>query len=325
MTGKLTVEVIGAVSSRFLSGFASPTGDPSGDGHKYVNNLIDALSQGVSGLQPMHVRARLDDSTPTTASATVAITYATLAAGDYLILTDRAIGQVILTCVSTAPVAGDNTFRKVTDATATGDSLVTCILNSPQLRGRYTASNASGTVTISVLSTTTGLVGAMGNTITLGKQMANPAGMTLTAFTGGRDAGSTQTLKATLGANPTNNQTFLLGAYTLTFKTSGSTQDEITIGADATATATALVAAINANTNLNGYFVATDLGSGVITVELRVSGQTGRFISVGGTATSLAWVNYQTGVTATHFGPTTTETNKVLTRGVTLGLRAAAS
>ena len=39
---------------------------------------------------------------------------------------------------------------------------------------------------------------------------------------------------------------------------------------------------------------------------------------------SIAWVNAQTLVTATNFGPTTTETNKVLTRGVTLGLAAAA-
>jgi hypothetical protein len=315
MTGKLNIEVIGNTSGSFATSFASP----SGDGHKLVNNLTDVLSSIAGGHTLGHVRVRVDDSAPTTATATVAVTYANLAAGDQLILNDT-FSQTIFTCVTTVPVSGDNTFQKVTDATATGTSLKNCINNSPQMRGRYTATDATGTVTITAL----GYPGSLGNVSNLQKQMANGAGLTLTAFVGGRDAGSTQTLKATLGANPTNTQTFLLGAKTITFVTASANQDQVTIGADATATALALVAILNANTDLNGFFVAASVSAGVISVELRESGQIGRFISVGGTATSLAWVNLQTGVTATDFRPTTTEVNKVLTQGVTIGYAAKA-
>lgn len=319
MTGKLTIEVIGNTAKSFLNTF------PTGAGpHKLGNALLDVLAQMIGGSQPGHLRMRVDDSVPTTASATVAITYANLAAADVLSISDPAIGTIYLTCVSTAPVAGDGTFRKVTDASATGDSLVTCINTHASLRGRYTASNNAGTVTITVVSTA-GNVGAQGNKTTLGKQMANPAGLTLSAFTGGRDGGSKQTLTATLGANPTAAQTFLIGAKTITFRAAAANQDEVTIGADAAATAVALVTVLNANTDLAGFFVATSLGSAALSIEMQVSGQMGRFVSVGGTATSLAWTNTQTAVTATHFGPTTTETNVVASQGVTLGLRAAAS
>jgi len=324
VTYKLTAEIISPGCSDFLTGFASINGNPSGDAHKVANNLVGVITQGASGHSPMHLRVRLDNSVPTMASATVAITYASIAAADILTLNDPAIGQVAFTCVSTTPNAGDNTFQKTVDASTTGASLAACINTSPQTRGRYTAANASGTVTISQTAGS-GLDGAMGNTVFLTKQMANGAGMTLSAFTGGRDAGSTQTLQATLGANPTNGQTFLIGAKTITFATSAANQDQVTIGANATATATALVAVLNANTDLAGYFVATSTGAGVLTVELRQAGQIGRFISVGGTATSLAWVNAQTQASATDFRPTTTETNQVLTQGLTLGLRASAS
>ena len=321
MVYKLTTEIISPGASDFLTGFGSMNGSPSGDPHKLVNNLIGVLSQGVGGSSPMHVRVRVDSSTPTTATATAAVTYANIAAGDLLFLTDSAFGLTTFTCVSTAPVAGDNTFQKVTDATATAASLRDCINTSPNMRGRYTATASTSTVTITALGTP----GAGGNLSVLGKSMANAAGLTLSAFTGGRDGCSTQTLNATLGANPTNNQTFLIGAKTITFKTSASTQDEVTIGADATATATALTTVLNANTDLAGFFVATNPSATVVAIELRQSGQVGRFISVGGTATSLAWTNAQTAVTATDFRPTTTEANQVITQGVTLGLKAAAS
>lgn len=320
MTTKVTVELIGQAGTAFLTGFGNPVGNPVGDARKLVNALVDAFAQTAAGHQPGHVRQRVEDSSPTIATATAAVTFATIAAGDVLSLYDSAFGNAYFTCVSTTPVLGDNTFQKVTDATATGASLAACINSSPQMRGRYTATAATGTVTITAIGTP----GAMGNKSTLGKQMANPAGLTLTAFVGGRDAGSKQELQATLGANPTAAQTFLIGAKTITFVASAANQNEVTIGGSATITAASLVTVLNANTDLAGYFVARTISAAVVGIECQVSGQFGRFVSVGGTATSLAWVNAQTLVTATHFGPTTTEVNKVPTQGVVLGLRAAA-
>lgn len=315
MTGKLTIEVIGDTTGSYATKFVNP----SGDGHKLVNQLIDVLSSAAGGHTRGHVRVKVDDSAPTTATGSAAVTYANIAAGDQLILNDS-FQQVIFTCVSTSPVSGDNTFQKVTDATATGASLAACINTSPQMRGRYSAAAVTGTVTLTAIGTP----GAIGNQANLQKVMANAAGLTLVQFTGGRDSGSLQTLKATLGANPTNTQTFLIGAKTITFVTSAANQDQVTIGADATATALALITVLNANTDIAGMFLASTVSAAVLQIELRQSGQVGRFISVGGTATSLAWVNLQTGSAATDFRPTTTELNQVPVQGVTLGYKAAA-
>lgn len=316
MAGKLTVEVIGPPSGTFANLFKIP----SGGAHRLVNHLIDALAQIAGGQQPGHVRVRVDDTAPTQATATAVVTFATIAAADVLSLYDSSFGTAYFTCVSTTPVAGDNTFQKVTDATATAASLAACINSSPQMRGRYTAVAATGTVTITAVLN----IGAMGNKSTLGKQMANPAGLTLTQFVGGRDGGSKQTIQVTLGANPTNGQTILIGAKTITFATAAANQNEVTIAGTAALTTAALVTVLNANTDLAGFFVATYPGGAVATIEMQESGQIGRFISLGGTAT-LTFVNAGTGAAATDFRPTTTEVNKLAMQGVTLGFSAAAS
>lgn len=69
------------------------------------------------------------------------------------------------------------------------------------------------------------------------------------------------------------NDTLKIGRQTITAKASGAVAGtEFNIGANATADATNLAAAINANTTLTKYFVASTPVAGTVTVTARLKG-----------------------------------------------------
>lgn len=306
MVAKITMEVIGGNANQVASLVLNGSADP----HAALTKVVDLVAGGAAGEQPIYMRTMVDDSVGTSATGSAAVTYANIAAADKLIVGDS-LQQVEFTCVSTVPVAGDNTFQKVTDATATGASLAAAINSSPQMKGRYTAAAVTGTVTLTVTAP-----GTRGNTSWLTKQMANGAGLTLVQFSGGRDAASRYINTITLGANPTNGQTLTIGAVVLTFVTSSANESQITIGADKETTAASLSVCINAHSKLKGLMSATNAATtALVPVTLNLSGRFGALVPISTNATIT--------FTQASFAPATTETWVQNDNAFGVGLKAA--
>ena len=68
----------------------------------------------------------------------------------------------------------------------------------------------------------------------------------------------------TLSGLPSNNETMVIGAQTITAKSSGATGLQFNIGADAAATAVNIAALINTNATLNSFISAVASGSTVL-------------------------------------------------------------
>lgn len=80
---------------------------------------------------------------------------------------------------------------------------------------------------------------------------------------------------ATLGAA----DTITIGGRVLTWQVAAGNENEITIGADATADAAALAAAINANSELKGFLVATSAAA-VVTITYWAPGREGNLVTL---------------------------------------------
>lgn len=78
---------------------------------------------------------------------------------------------------------------------------------------------------------------------------------------------TTQSITVTVGTNPANNDTLRFGNVLITWKTSGSGENQVTIGGNTTATATALKNAINAHSILAGLMTATS-STNVVTLTV---------------------------------------------------------
>jgi len=105
-----------------------------------LGNLISGLSSGaING----NVRiGYLQGTAPAVATATITITYASIAANDTVV-----VGQTTFTCKASG-ANGTTEFNKVTDASATADSLVTA-LNANTTTSKYlVATQAAGVVTL---------------------------------------------------------------------------------------------------------------------------------------------------------------------------------
>lgn len=152
---------------------AKDTSDYKKAGQKHTNitkirNLLGGL---VSGALTGSIDLHSSTSDPVAAAGSVAITYGSVANNDTLV-----IAGVTLTCVTGTPTTDQ--FKKQTDATVTGDNLVTAIAANTTLASLVTASNAAGTVTI-----TCKVKGLIGNQIKM--STSNGTGFGLTQLTGG--------------------------------------------------------------------------------------------------------------------------------------------
>ena len=130
--------------------------------------------------------------------------------------------------------------------------------------------------------------------------------------TGTTVTGATATITIT-HANVANNDTVTIGGRVITAKTAGATENEWTIGADATADAAAFVACINAHSELKGIISATNL-AGVMTVTCLVPGLIGKHITLAtskGTAFAFSSTNL-----ALATSPTVLTTARTYKRGL---------
>lgn len=250
-------------------------------------SLISGLVSGLGA----RVRLAVEDSTPTAATASVVMDQANATAGDWI-----AINGVKYTVVAGAATAASGQFSKDTSATAMGDSFVLALAAYPPNAPVATGSNAAGTVTLTAVEK-----GTQANSYLITESDAAGGFDSIVQFSGGRDAGSLQTVNLTFSGLPIANETITIGGKTLTFKAASGNQNEITIGADAAATAVNTTTIINANTDLKGLVLASSGGSGITAVQLLQTGRIGLLIALSEAATNTAW-------SAASFAPTQTST-----------------
>lgn len=289
MAAKLLIEVVAPTRTglelwRQRVNFADKNG---------IQQLERMFGEMASSAMPNVCRVTVDDSTGVSATNTIAITYANVTAGDVLIIVGPTGQAYNFTCQTAAVTLGDPTFRKTTDAAATGTSLAAQINAFPGLKGILTASGTS-TVTLSITQK-----GTLGNVWRL-KKRETAAGMALggATFSGGKDAGQVQTLTAALGGALTANDTVTIGSVTLTAKASPSGENEFAATVSAAADGAALAACINAHSKLKGLLLAS--GTSTVTIRCQVSGRLGALISITKSAAQIT-------LSAASWAPSTTE------------------
>ena len=147
-----------------------------------LTRLINLLSGLAVGAVQGSVDVHASTNDPVAAAGSVVITYASAANNDTL-----TIGGVTLTCVTGTPTTDQ--FKKQTDATVTGDNLVTAIAANATLAQLVSASNAAGTVTI-----TCKMKGIIGNQIVMSTSNGTGFGLTQLANGAGGPAGTAETI-----------------------------------------------------------------------------------------------------------------------------------
>lgn len=232
-----------------------PVSGASHSARAFLGNLLAGCGSAYRG----RLFVGVTEATPVAATATVTCVVASMTAGDTLLIDD-----VILTCVSGAATAASGQYSKDTSNSACGDSLVLAIKAMPGIREKVTASNNSGTVTITALT-----LGSYGNGIKLRKKVTTAAAHVLSGATlsGGKDASARAAATITCTyASLDADDTIQIGATVLTVKASGASGDsQFNIGTTDTTLAANLVACINAHPDLKGIVTATNL-VGVVTL-----------------------------------------------------------
>lgn len=228
-----------------------------------LENIIGASSIGYGGVG---LTAQAGKLSSVQASSSFTCTAASLTVGDKLIISGPD-GDVTLTAVAANtenPLLGQYSVGGGTDANL-ATSIRTAINGNPAAKKYVTAAGSTNTVALTAVPD-----GAYGNNLKLLKQVTTAGVFSFTtgvAFTGGISPNTAQTRTVTIGTNPSDADTLKFGNVTITWKTSGSGENEVTIGANTTATATALKTAINAHSILGGLFTATS-ATNVVTLTV---------------------------------------------------------
>ena len=236
----------------------------SGRGLRAVlDNIIGASSIGYGGVG---LTAQAGKLSSVAASSSFTCTAASLTVGDKLIISGPD-GDVTLTAVAANtenPLLGQYSVGGGTDANL-ATSIRLAINANPAAKKYCTAAGSTNTVALTAVPD-----GAYGNNIKLIKQVTTSGVFSFTsgvAFTGGVSPNTAQTRTVTIGTNPADADTLGFGNVTITWKTSGSGENQVTIGGNTTATATALKTAINAHSIHGGLFVATS-ATNVVTLTV---------------------------------------------------------
>lgn len=228
-------------------------------------NSLDGLQRIVRELGGLAARTakvitRVDSVTRGVASQTVVVESDDTVAGDILYITVPGRPRIALTAVDTAaevtaaPATGLWSLETATD-TAQAQSLRDAIKAHPGLRPFITASESSGTVTISTVEG-----GTWGNGILIEKAVTTSGALTLGAatLTGGDDAMSKPSITLLFGtADIVANDTISIGAREYTWKASASADGEITLSTTPATAATNFTTAVNADANWTGLITAT--------------------------------------------------------------------
>lgn len=236
----------------------------SGRGLRAVlENIVGASSIGYGGVG---LTAQAGKLSSVQASSSFTCTAASLTVGDKLIISGPD-GDVTLTAVAAStenPLLGQYSVGGGTDANL-ATSIRTAINGNPAAKKYVTAAGSTNTVALTAVPD-----GAYGNNLKLIKQVTTSGVFSFTsgvAFTGGISPNTAQTRTVTIGTNPDDADTLKFGNVTITWKTSGSGENQVTIGGTTTLTATALKNAINAHSILGGLFTATS-ATNVVTLTV---------------------------------------------------------
>jgi hypothetical protein len=106
------------------------------------------------------------------------------------------------------------------------------------------------------------------------------------------------TASITFTGAPSNNEIVTIGNVVFTAKTSGATGNQFNIGGTVTATATNLVNAINANTILNKFLLASS-NVGVVTIRCTVPGLIGNALQLSEGLSNATAVGFASGTDGT--------------------------
>ena len=111
-----------------------------------VQRLADLLQRLASGLEVGKVHVHVDKADGTQATMTIACTQASAVQGDTVTIGDTTL--TIKTSPSSDPGLGQ--FAAGASNTAMGNNLAAAVNAHPKLKGRCTAANAAGTVTLTM-------------------------------------------------------------------------------------------------------------------------------------------------------------------------------
>lgn len=226
-----------------------------------ITNLLGSSSIGHGGVGLV---AQAGSVAPVQATSSFTCTAASATVGDKLIILGPQ-GPITLTCVAANtenPFIGQYSVGGGTNNNL-ATSIRTAINSYPALRQIVSAAGSTNTVALTAVPG-----GGAGNLLKLVKQVTTSGVFSFTsgvAFSGGVDVSGSASMTVTVGTNPADADTLKFGNVTLTWKTAGSGENQVTIGVGTTASAAALAAAINAHSILGGIFSATS-ALGVVTI-----------------------------------------------------------
>ncbi len=250
---------------------------------EYLQAWLKLIEGCISGERNCAVQGGTDSEALVNSSLTVAVDRTQATDGDKLniILPD---GQyVVLSVLASGANPALGQISSATSNTAMGDSLVACFNQVALLTRYFTASNATGTVTI-----TARMPGSYWNQLRVTKTVTNAGVFTIGSSGSPTNGTDFQTRPSgtftTTQASIVNDSTTIIGTVTLTWKTSGAAgENQLNIGANNNAAATNLANAINAHSALRGLVTAVAVNN-VVTLTYWCAGREGELVRTTGTA-----------------------------------------
>lgn len=226
-----------------------------------LRKLVDRLESASSGVIHGKVTIRVDSSTAAAAAGTITCVQADGTAGDVLGISFPGLGVAYkLTAVASGPVAASGEYSLETDDTAVGVSLAAAINAVPGLKDLVTATESTGTVTVTAKQP-----GSWWNGTYLTKVLTTASAHVLTQPTGGADVGDQPDMTVTFGTpNIANDDTIRIGSVLFTWKASASTENEITSSATEATAAANFLAKVNAHSALRGLVLASADSAAVV-------------------------------------------------------------
>jgi hypothetical protein len=228
---------------------------PSGSAH--TTDALNRLARELGGVhaKDAKVLVRVDSVTRGASTATVVCDVSNMAEDDVLnVYIPGRANPVVITVVATTPdaAAGEIAEDAASD-TASGAELVAVFKRHPVLNKLFSASNASGTVTLTALELGTRLDG-----VKLEKVVGTAGAFTITQFTGGDDILDQPSMTVTFGsANIAADDTISIGRRKYTWKAEASEDGEITLSTTEATAAENFKVAVNADTTWAGLIAAT--------------------------------------------------------------------
>lgn len=222
------------------------------------------------------VLARVDSMTRTAAAGTCVADVTDCTAGDTLDVFVPGHGTWTLTVIDGTP---DHTAGEVdlnaADDTAFGLEIANCFNTMPGLKDLFSASNDTGTVTITARQP-----GTWANSVNFTQTAASNSPFAPTDPSGGTDILGQPTMTVTFGsANITANDTISIGARVYTWVASASADAEITLSTTEATAAANFVTEVNSDTHMTGLVTASRVDA-VVTLTFLCDPRVAKHIAV---------------------------------------------